>query len=410
MKNESRRIAVPYPAHWVLVAALCTSASSWSLPPAKPDGPGLAAYDFTETSGLHSTIVAKEGLPEFTLKGGVKVELDEKATGYADDLEAVAHFQDHEAPLAVLLVGMPGRASDHASRFWMYRLHQAGLHVLAFDSVFHPDFYQSSRHGVSGNPRVEARVLARVIRMAVEASGKSHRIRGTHLVGISYGGNLALTINQMAMDGELDMEVERVLVLSPTLEMRSTARLLDRWTEQDLEPRSIFDLIPLSKAKPLKPGEKTSLSDSLMRAGIAWVLHRDLTRTVKKNARLYAPNLLSSFKKHPDPELRQLASPAGWEFTRYWEMMAYPYWRTRGGPQDVDAFWDLSGIDHLMAAKPDNVRVVVAEDDPLNDPDDLVHLMHVSDPDALVVLPHGGHLGYMRTQWLLSYIQSWLGT
>jgi hypothetical protein len=87
--------------------------------------------------------------------------------------------------------------------------------------------------------------------------------------------------------------------------------------------------------------------------------------------RLYELGVLERFAHHPDPAMAILGSPRNWRFSQFWELMSFPSRRERGGSSDVDDFWEMSDVAHLLEEPPADARVVVTEDDPLNSAGDL---------------------------------------
>ena len=52
-----------------------------------------------------------------------------------------------------------------------------------------------------------------------------------------------------------------------------------------------------------------------------------------------------------------------------------------------------------MKGAPNFVQIVIAEDDPLNEPEDVEDLKREIKAPQLLLLPYGGHLGFSGTQW-----------
>jgi hypothetical protein len=228
------------------------------------------------------------------------------------------------------------------------------------------------------------------------------------LLGASYGASIALALNDLAKRGKVELKVDRVLALSPPLSLKQTAEFLDRWYAEDFAPRELGDLMSLADAKPLARGEQARVSASLMRAGIAYVFREDLKDIVKQTDKLYELNLLKRFEDDPNPELRELRDKSNWSFTQYLTLMAVPYWKEHGGPGDLDGLLALGDLKRLLAPKPDNARVILAADDPLNAPAALDELRRSHAAPLLTVLPNGGHLGYARGLWIERYIAAFM--
>jgi hypothetical protein len=73
-----------------------------------------------------------------------------------------------------------------------------------------------------------------------------------------------------------------------------------------------------------------------------------------------------------------------------------------------EELWQMGDLQVLLAGEPANVRVVLAADDPLNEPAELAALGKRFSAPLLTVLPRGGHLGYVGSQWARKYIEAYL--
>ena len=94
-----------------------------------------------------------------------------------------------------------------------------------------------------------------------------------------------------------------------------------------------------------------------------------------------------------DYSQRKLSSLSDWSFKHFIFLLARPYWRIAG---DIS---DIGNATVLLKGVPNWVQVVIAADDPLNDPRDVEALRAALPPTNLTILPHGGHLGFNGTQW-----------
>src|SRR5690606_4081181 len=91
---------------------------------------------------------------------------------------------------------------------------------------------------------------------------------------------------------------------------------------------------------------------------------------------------------------RHLSDVADWTFRDYVQHLLVPYWKL--DHTILDQAGDL-GV--LLESAPNYVQAVVAADDPLNDPKELLALRKKIQDDKLLVLPYGGHLGFVGTRW-----------
>jgi len=129
----------------------------------------------------------------------------------------------------------------------------------------------------------------------------------------------------------------------------------------------------------------------------------DLTYVVNTNDALYKMRLLPKAGLFDDQYRKDVAQT--WSFERFVREMAYPYWKKKGLVHSLDELWSYGDLAHLLKGNPANVHVVLAADDPLNDPAQLVELRKHVKPDRLTVLPRGGHMGYVGTKWAKARVQ-----
>ena len=61
----------------------------------------------------------------------------------------------------------------------------------------------------------------------------------------------------------------------------------------------------------------------------------------------------------------------------------------------------MPNIDRLLPNLPDYAEIVIAENDPLNKIDDLSMLKSIDGGKHVTVLPTGGHLGMITSEWAL---------
>src|SRR4029077_19901047 len=77
-----------------------------------------------------------------------------------------------------------------------------------------------------------------------------------------------------------------------------------------------------------------------------------------------------------------------WSFKHFIFLLCRPYWELKAN------YSDFGRLRELMNGAPNYVQIVIAEDDPLNTPEDLALVKKALTKDQLLLIPHGGHLGY----------------
>jgi predicted alpha/beta-fold hydrolase len=254
--------------------------------------------------------------------------------------------------------------------------------VLSFDSIFRDDVSKRSRHGVAGNLKAEAEVAIRIIERFLNQEDVKGRVSKIALVGTSYGGSVALNI----MLQPKAFSTSRVLVFSPPVRMQTAAARLDAMRPA-LQKFGTGDLLKMRGHERVEPGAPPPFSDDLMQAGVAYVFRKELAKVVERMDELY--------------DLNRMGEESGkeWTFMEFVQNMCWPYW-SQHGVSSIEELWDHGDLFKLLPQVEDNVQVILTDDDPLNDPLELVSLQSRFAAPKLLVLQNGGHLGYAGNDWV----------
>ena len=189
-----------------------------------------------------------------------------------------------------------------------------------------------------------------------------------------------------------------MLAFSPPVRMQTAARMLDKFHEEDRWKYKLVDLAGhLVGHKPVSPGAPVPFEESEMRAGIAAVFRMDLREVVSDNDERYKTKLLPKASMMDNQYRKDVAET--WTFTRFIEEMSFSYWHKKGAVGSVSEMWAAGETLPLLRDCVESVHVVLAADDPFNDPQELAQLRSAAAPAALTVLPNGGHMGYVGTAW-----------
>jgi hypothetical protein len=281
---------------------------------------------------------------------------------------------------------------------WKDYLYRAGFHVLSFDSPFLPAFSERSRHGVAGNVAEEARLVANLIEAFLKCPQAQGRVTRTGLVGISYSAIIALNIAKLAAEGKCAFKPDRVLAFSPPVKMQTAAHILDRFHAEDRWKYTLAELADdLLGHKPVPKGQPVPFPAAEMRAGIAAVFRLDLKDVVEADDRLFKLRILPEAGQYDDEYRRDVAGT--YNFTRFVEQMSYPYWARKGKVASPAELWAEGDLARILKGCPNTVHVVIAADDPLDDPAEVEALKRSVNPALLTILPRGGHMGYENTPW-----------
>lgn len=362
------------------------------------------------TNGYISTINVQE-FKAGSLDDLDKFKLRKEQTGFREDFKVYTKWQPGKAPLAVIVVGLFGKADDKLAQHWQRLLYDAGCHVLCTDSLFRHDVNRRTMLGVPGNPKAEAEVLARIVNAAMDYRGEKgdcepvrSRVSSVRLLGTSYGGVVAL---HLAMtESARQWPADRCLLLSVPIRMQSTAQTMDRFIKEDL-PNFDLSLFKLMDGYTPEHNPPTAKEESLIRTGIAYYFQEGLENVVCESEKRYMKGYRDQLKAEEEADSgtgrlrsRKMSDWANWSYGDFVDCMVAPYWKTT--PAEL---WRQGDLVLLLADAPSYTQAVISADDPLDRPEDTATLKARYPEPKVIVLPYGGHMGYCGTNWLKALIE-----
>ena len=376
-----------------------TTAVGASTPGRIPTGPdGLPPYKHIYSDGLYSTVTAMNTFYVPELKTIKKTKL--KVPGFKKDVQVYSLMQPRPAPLVVILIGMDGKVDGPWGDLFPYWYSEAGFSVLTFDGPFAPDYPRISGKGVTGNFDAEAEQSAQIIDAFLKNSADRQNISHVGVVGISFGGNLALNMACMAKEGKLPFELSGCLALSPAIKLRTAARVVDKFFSEDRWTTTMVELAKkFGSHVPVTEGVPVPFTATDMRAAIGYVFRSGLKDLADFNDTTYRLNLL------PDSnsvEENRMMTAESYGLERFMNEFTFPYWQKKGAVASVDELWAKGELKNILPKLPDYAQAIIAENDPFVTMEELVEA-RVSDQEGkhLIVLPNGGHLGYIASEWAL---------
>ena len=361
----------------------------------------IPPYKDKYNDGLYSTITTMltVGAPEIKQQKEMKLKID----GWKKSFEVRAILQDKPAPLVVVLVGVDGKADTPMGRLLPYWLdHYLHYNVLSFDSTFRPQFEDCSRHGVSGCIPADCKAVAQVIGAFLKHKDVQGKVTKVGVTGYSLGALHAVGLAQMASQKKLPFELSGAVAISPPVNLKSTALILDDMYTRD---RWKYTMVDMGKVflthEPVEAGERIPFETGFMRAGIGYIIREEFTKIVDKNDEIFRLRLLPDEEK--DPMANRESHARAWGFQRFMEKMSFPYWQKNGGFKTVDEFWGASSLTKLLEGAPGYLRVIVAEDDPFNAPEDVAKLKGAGQKN-MTFLANGGHMGYIASAFTFGHL------
>ena len=181
-------------------------------------------------------------------------------------------YQDHPAPLVVLIAGTGAAFNSAKMRLLAAALYAAGFHVLGLPSPTFPNFIvTASATSVPGQMRDDASDLYHALELILPRVRRRVPVTELYLTGYSLGGmNAAFVAAQDAREHRFGFK--RVLLLNPPVSLFSSIRILDAMLDEGIaaDPaasrlfiQSIFDAFSSLQ----RSGEEIDLSgDFLYRA------------------------------------------------------------------------------------------------------------------------------------------------
>ena len=366
--------------------------------PRRELGPdGLPKYHHPYQDGLYSTVTAMNTfwVPE-KLPGQKKLKL--KVPGFKKEMPVHAILKDYNAPLVVVLMGVDGKVDGPWGGLFQYWYSEAGYHVLTFDGTFAPAYADICGQGVVGNFDAEADQVAAIIDAYVKLPEVRQKVTRVGVIGMSFGGTQALLLAAKDKAGKLPFELSGCLALSPLVSLRTAARTVDRFFDEDRWDTTMIELAErFGPHVPVAEGQPIPFKATEMRAAIGFVFRDGLTDVVERNDRAYRLGIL------PDTwsgENRgSFAEATGFE--RFMETYTFPYWKKKGTVRSADELWDMAELSKLLPRLPAYADAVVAANDPFTISEDLAAAQAADANKCLTVLPVGGHLGFIAADWTL---------
>lgn len=379
----------------IWISLLCVSANCVEVAVSAENRAALPGYDFPYENPYYASIAGYLSVKK------VRIERHEKLTlhvpGFSENLPVRTVRQGHVAPLVVMLAGITGRSEDDFVKLWQKWYADAGFHVLSMDSSFLPTFNNRSGHGVSGNLWIETEKVRDVIAAYLKQSGIEDRVSSIGIVGMSYGATQALMLGKLAKEGKVPFKIDAIQAYSPPINMQHSADILERWDREDRPRYTLAQLQPVAYHKP-SPEYEHEFSDCMLRAAFATAFRLPLAYVIVENDQLYCLDLLPRGDEFNDLYWRY-DHAATWGFRDFAYGLSYPYWQQKLGLNDLQPLIDSADIERLLEHAQVCTEVILAVDDPLNEPDDLNRLRRSKYTAAATYLPRGGHLGYVSNEW-----------
>lgn len=317
--------------------------------------------------------------------------------------------QPLRAPLVVFFPGLT-QGINHPHAEWIRSIaNRNGAHALVIPAAFSPDYLAANPKDPTATYEAEARIAYELLQRARKQIGED-LISEVQFVGLSYGAFLGPMVASHGVP-----KLRKMTLLSLPISMKAIIHALDDAMNANLTPYpwdygipgavwwskvgySSDDQTRLAEAKrylawSFQDGQVLNAVDLGVRFGCAWPT---------MNAALNAFPLMAQLPINPDgfptdqPLYRKFA-----EEVRFWNTIEnctpqnLPFYKSE---KDGSPFW-LAQLNKSI-----DVDVVVTHDDPFISAEKWKTVAPGLRNIRYIELPHGGHNGYMYTDWLKLYL------
>ena len=358
------------------------------------------AYGSSPREGLYSTVTAMYycGTPQEYMKTNFR-ESRIVVPGFNKPVPVHYVKQNFPAPLVVVLLGGDGEVEGPYGELFPYWFGHAGFNVLTFDNSFTPRYPDYSGRGAVGNFDQDTDAAAAIVDAYIKQNGAKDFTR-VGVVGLSFGGSQALIMATKAKQGKLPFELSGCLAFSPPVKLLSTAQLVDGFFKNDRFKTTMIELgKEFGNHTPVAEGSQIPFTDTKMRGAIGFVFRDQLGKVVDRNDRVYGLPALKLPKQGGEQDRNLFLE--GTSLQRYLELGVLSYWKQRGAVSSSQELWEMPNLDKLVPQLPDYAEVVIAENDPLSYPSEIASIKALDGNKHVTVLPNGGHLGMITSEWAL---------
>ena len=312
-------------------------------------------------------------------------------------IRVLLRAQKKRAPLIVFSPGIFNSTKDPMVLRAIRNFRRRGYHVVALPNSWSPEYIKFNPRFQPGDLEAEAKVVLQVAREAKRFIGEE-KVSGVHLVGESYGAGLSAIAT--ALDAEsVDPIIDGTVTLfSPPLDVLVSMKLMDDGLDkyQSLYQEHCRGRALVSMWEVMHSRSYDDLSPKTVEcaaATVAYVGFHDLlsltARTLHKQGRVKEElgkyltkdeiqNLrFSSFFRHFLPDCNQGI---------------------------LDGVGDVAKWIHRAESQGSHrIKILTTADDFLND-SSLWSRLDDLGPERLIVLPWGGHLGYIAQEGFQKFL------
>jgi hypothetical protein len=327
-----------------------------------------------------------------------------------------------QAPLVVVLVGIHGNGEDDAfDRYITKHLSDLGNHVLLLPNSFSDNYTQAKPHFPATSMLAEVKISYDMIHMIRDQGVlPPNKISETRLLGFSYGGIVAgifasrsVLYDQQAgrprtVDGD-------VTIISPPIHLRHGQRQLDlliQSYENSTSMENVSAFTSLLQVKKMTEAQARIIMGSKFESSLTATLMNLKTGA----ASLRDPDFPDQAPGQMVTNYSDVPKSSGDRHYRNFKKDAR-YEIAMGKYTKSDPFYDgptayLSGWIHAnQEINGPPISMVASKDDMLNvvDLEEFNHFPLSAEKGNLNLFEHGGHGGFVFTDWFAGFIRARFG-
>jgi predicted alpha/beta-fold hydrolase len=331
-------------------------------------------------------------------------EMKLSLSGAKEPLTVSYSMQSKRKPLVVIVNGTFSKAQNLYADELEQVFIRSGCHVMTFDSFFSRRFLMQTQLAAPGNLKAEAELSGRIIAAFLKQPGIRDDVSEIAVVGLSYGGGVALQMALLDQEKRLPFSLARVQAYSVPASFRDAIHILDDFEAQPYSYDTILPIV-MKAYKSNEPLPQDTTPEMLQKC-IGRGFRLDLPETVEAVDRLYCgpikqarPYVLkTNYLGDPQAETMEREGEAqAVSFTELFEHWLAPYWQGTAHVSGEDLM-DMGDLSKILPRLDEKVQIVIARNDPLNAAGAVEELEKIQTKAHLTVLPGGGHLGFLQSE------------
>jgi hypothetical protein len=305
-----------------------------------------------------------------------------------------------KAPVAFYIPGAFSNIDISQTRRFMHDLGNMGYHVLVFPNPWGTDFIKTRVNKPIGDVHFEGQAMFSLIKRAYGILNEMDITTDkSRLIGVSYGGFVTSVVSALNIEENNPLRLVDSTIISPPLLLPKTLNNLDKLVEDNRETIHL-NLISLYSRylKYCKLENDFHASEKELQQVEGLVIRGGFYDSLIGSVGKY--NKIFKLKLIPDFFYGVLSK----KYRRWKKSFNFQSYFDEFAPKNLDVLKSQYGSlyywkNRAASAGYDNFRVLLAQNDFLNNPEDII-----STPDTMV-LHTGGHYGFRHLKWFDKFLE-----